>query len=188
MSRPHYLLESIIAQKDSASAFLHSLGHKRSFRDPSQAVIPRPLTSGHSATPPGCLLLGEEQAYSAKMQTLEFQCRIAGGALRGVCVWVPTAGASTLPQWPPTSARGALRGVGACCGGARPGPSMAQGYSHCSTIRCWNHAIALIDCYQLRKPIGREKVRRRSRGRLSASRIFREKSPSGPRLIVEGGG
>ncbi len=29
MSRPHYLLDSIIAQTDSASAFLHSLGQKR---------------------------------------------------------------------------------------------------------------------------------------------------------------
>ncbi len=37
---------------------------------------------------PGCLLLEEEQTYSAKKRTLEFRCRIAGDALRGVCVAV----------------------------------------------------------------------------------------------------
>jgi len=37
MNRPRYLLDSIIAQKDSASAFSHSLGQKETFRPAASA-------------------------------------------------------------------------------------------------------------------------------------------------------
>jgi len=75
---------------------------------------------------------GEEQTYSAKIQALEIQCRIAGGALRGVCVGVGRRGI-TLPQWPSSSATDTPWDAGAYCG-VRPGIVDGPRYSDCRPI------------------------------------------------------
>ncbi len=62
---------------------------------------------------------GEEQTYSAKIQALEIQCRIAGGALRGVCVEPYPNGRHRRPQTP----HGTRVRIVVCA----PGSSMAQG-------------------------------------------------------------
>jgi len=93
-------------------------------RSGSQAVIPRPhrdvCSWGKSRRfPPKC----RHRILNVGLPGVPCGTRVRAGA----------AGASTLPQWPPTFATDTPWAVGAYCD-ARPGTSMAQGYGDCRPI------------------------------------------------------